>query len=78
VCFEQDLFRSLASDSVVAHNFERCVESMLQCHDQQNRVYVTGMGKSGAVAQRLASTLSSISISSQVSSGSPSFSCAGA
>ncbi|KAG7379807.1 hypothetical protein PHYPSEUDO_008103 [Phytophthora pseudosyringae] len=58
----QNLFRSLAGD---AHSFEQCVTRVLQCHDQQSRVFVTGMGKSGAVAQRLASTLSSISISSQ-------------
>ncbi|KAL4176915.1 hypothetical protein KRP22_001852 [Phytophthora ramorum] len=58
----QKLFRSLASD---AQNFEQCTMKVLQCHDQQKRVFVTGMGKSGAVAQRLASTLSSISISSQ-------------
>ncbi|KAG6968125.1 hypothetical protein JG687_00003927 [Phytophthora cactorum] len=61
----QNLFQSLASGSDVAHNLERCITRVLQCHDQQRRVFVTGMGKSGAVAQRLASTLSSISISSQ-------------
>ncbi|EGZ25473.1 hypothetical protein PHYSODRAFT_257852 [Phytophthora sojae] len=59
------LFRSLTSDSDVAQSFEDCVTRVLQCHDQQNRVFVTGIGKSGAVARRLASTLSSISISSQ-------------
>ncbi|KAF1789777.1 Sugar isomerase (SIS) [Phytophthora cactorum] len=61
----QNLFQSLASGSEVAQNLERCITRVLQCHDQQRRVFVTGMGKSGAVAQRLASTLSSISISSQ-------------
>ncbi|KAE8901349.1 hypothetical protein PF005_g7492 [Phytophthora fragariae] len=61
----QKLFRSLTSDSDVAQSFEQCVRRVLQCHDQQSRVFVTGMGKSGAVARRLASTLSSISISSQ-------------
>ncbi|KAI9922357.1 hypothetical protein PsorP6_000953 [Peronosclerospora sorghi] len=60
-----NLFQSLASDSDIARNFKHCIKRMRQCHDQQKRVFVTGIGKSGAVAQRLASTLSSISISSQ-------------
>ncbi|KAG6610660.1 KpsF/GutQ family sugar-phosphate isomerase [Phytophthora cinnamomi] len=61
----QKLFRSLASDSDAAQSFTQCVTRVLQCHDRQSRVFVTGIGKSGAVARRLASTLSSISISSQ-------------
>ncbi|ETM32184.1 hypothetical protein L914_20370 [Phytophthora nicotianae] len=61
----QNLLQSLASDSDVGNNLERSVRRVLECHQQQRRVFVTGMGKSGAVAQRLASTLSSISISSQ-------------
>ncbi|KAG2832304.1 hypothetical protein PC111_g6658 [Phytophthora cactorum] len=52
--------RSVASDVYALQNLFQSL-----CHDQQRRVFVTGMGKSGAVAQRLASTLSSISISSQ-------------
>ncbi|POM75388.1 Hypothetical protein PHPALM_7513 [Phytophthora palmivora] len=64
-CARPNLFRSLTNDTEVAQNFDQCVARVLQCHDQQNRVFVTGIGKSGAVAQRLASTLSSISISSQ-------------
>ncbi|CAI5708416.1 unnamed protein product [Hyaloperonospora brassicae] len=61
----QDLFQAFSSDSSVAQNFTQCVMRVLNCRDQRNRVFVTGLGKSGAVAQRLASTLSSISISSQ-------------
>lgn len=40
---------------------------LLQCHDENKRIYITGIGKSGIVARRMASTLSSISIPSQVS-----------
>uniref|UniRef100_A0AAV1U1X3 SIS domain-containing protein n=1 Tax=Peronospora matthiolae TaxID=2874970 RepID=A0AAV1U1X3_9STRA len=61
----QNLFQVFSSDSSIALNFTQCVMRVLKCHDERNRVFVTGLGKSGAVAQRLASTLSSISISSQ-------------
>lgn len=61
----QNLLGLLASNSDVAHKLTQLVHRVLHCHDQQHRVFVTGIGKSGTVAQRLASTLSSISISSQ-------------
>ncbi|RLN51022.1 hypothetical protein BBJ29_002920 [Phytophthora kernoviae] len=60
-----NLYQSLANDSDAAQNFQQCVMRILQCHDEHHRVFVTGMGKSGAVAKRLASTLASVSVSSQ-------------
>jgi arabinose-5-phosphate isomerase len=38
---------------------------LLECHYDKCTIYVSGIGKSGIVARRLASTLSSISIRSQ-------------
>lgn len=39
--------------------FERAVEVILQCGQARGRVVVTGMGKSGIIAQKIAATLSS-------------------
>ncbi len=43
----------------MATEFERAVELMLQCGKSRGRVVVTGMGKSGIIAQKIAATLSS-------------------
>ena len=64
--FAQSLYQSLASDSVVLANFDACVQRIARCDEEDRVVYVTGIGKSGIVAQRLASTLASISIRSRV------------
>jgi len=40
-------------------SFDRAVDSILQCGQARGRVVVTGMGKSGIVAQKIAATLSS-------------------
>lgn len=40
-------------------DFNRAVEIVLRCSDSNGRVVVTGMGKSGIVAQKIAATLSS-------------------
>ncbi len=39
--------------------FDRAVDCILQCGQARGRVVVTGMGKSGIVAQKIAATLSS-------------------
>jgi arabinose-5-phosphate isomerase len=39
--------------------FDRAVDCILQCGQSRGRVVVTGMGKSGIVAQKIAATLSS-------------------
>ena len=39
--------------------FERAVELVLRCGEGRGRVVVTGMGKSGIIAQKIAATLSS-------------------
>ena len=39
--------------------FERAVELVMQCGKSRGRVVVTGMGKSGIIAQKIAATLSS-------------------
>ena len=39
--------------------FARAVEMILHCGEQNGRVVVTGMGKSGIIAQKIAATLSS-------------------
>ena len=43
----------------MAEAFERAVELVLRCSDGRGRVVVTGMGKSGIIAQKIAATLSS-------------------
>src|SRR5580692_10815023 len=46
-------------DGPMAADFERAVERILQCANARGRVVVTGMGKSGIIAQKIAATLSS-------------------
>ena len=43
----------------MAADFERAVELVLKCGENRGRVVVTGMGKSGIIAQKIAATLSS-------------------
>jgi arabinose-5-phosphate isomerase len=46
-------------DGSMAHAFERAVDLILNCGTCNGRVVVTGMGKSGIIAQKIAATLSS-------------------
>ena len=46
-------------DGPMAEPFEHAVELILRCGEGNGRVVVTGMGKSGIVAQKIAATLSS-------------------
>ncbi len=46
-------------DGPMAGPFGRAVELILRCGEQNGRVVVTGMGKSGIIAQKIAATLSS-------------------
>jgi arabinose-5-phosphate isomerase len=43
----------------MAADFDRAVDAVLQCGQARGRVVVTGMGKSGIIAQKIAATLSS-------------------
>src|ERR1035437_2555875 len=43
----------------MAETFGRAVELILRCGEERGRVVVTGMGKSGIIAQKIAATLSS-------------------
>jgi arabinose-5-phosphate isomerase len=43
----------------MAAEFDRAVELILRCGEERGRVVVTGMGKSGIIAQKIAATLSS-------------------
>jgi arabinose-5-phosphate isomerase len=43
----------------MAGGFDRAVELILKCGESHGRVVVTGMGKSGIIAQKIAATLSS-------------------
>ncbi len=43
----------------MAAGFDRAVELILRCGESHGRVVVTGMGKSGIIAQKIAATLSS-------------------
>ncbi len=43
----------------MAAEFDRAVELVLRCGEERGRVVVTGMGKSGIIAQKIAATLSS-------------------
>src|ERR1700739_1258012 len=46
-------------DGAIAADFGRAVELILRCGEGNGRVVVTGMGKSGIIAQKIAATLSS-------------------
>jgi arabinose-5-phosphate isomerase len=46
-------------EGVMAADFDRAVELILRCGEGNGRVVVTGMGKSGIIAQKIAATLSS-------------------
>lgn len=46
-------------DGPMAGSFARAVEMIVRCGEQNGRVVVTGMGKSGIIAQKIAATLSS-------------------
>ncbi|WP_157440020.1 KpsF/GutQ family sugar-phosphate isomerase [Terracidiphilus gabretensis] len=46
-------------DGLMAEPFSRAVELVLRCGTANGRVVVTGMGKSGIIAQKIAATLSS-------------------
>jgi arabinose-5-phosphate isomerase len=46
-------------DGPMSVAFERAVELVLRCGEGRGRVVVTGMGKSGIIAQKIAATLSS-------------------
>jgi arabinose-5-phosphate isomerase len=46
-------------DSAMAADFDRAVELIVRCGEGNGRVVVTGMGKSGVIAQKIAATLSS-------------------
>src|ERR1039457_6798481 len=43
----------------MAADFDRAVDLILRCGEGNGRVVVTGMGKSGIIAQKIAATLSS-------------------
>src|SRR5580704_7342274 len=46
-------------ESTMAAPFAEAVELVLRCGETRGRVVVTGMGKSGIIAQKIAATLSS-------------------
>ncbi len=46
-------------EGAMGADFERAVELILNCGNANGRVVVTGMGKSGIIAQKIAATLSS-------------------
>ncbi|MGA9062974.1 MAG: KpsF/GutQ family sugar-phosphate isomerase [Terracidiphilus sp.] len=46
-------------DGPMSEPFSRAVEMILHCGESHGRVVVTGMGKSGIIAQKIAATLSS-------------------
>jgi arabinose-5-phosphate isomerase len=61
VRIEAEALLQLASrlEGPMAADFERAVELILQCGQTRGRVVLTGMGKSGIIAQKIAATLSS-------------------
>jgi arabinose-5-phosphate isomerase len=50
---------ALRLEGPMAEPFRRAVELILHCGENNGRVVVTGMGKSGIIAQKIAATLSS-------------------
>jgi arabinose-5-phosphate isomerase len=61
VRLEAAALQSLANrlDSTMAESFDEAVNLILKCGEGRGRVIVTGMGKSGIIAQKIAATLSS-------------------
>ncbi len=61
VRIEAEALLALAArlDGAMAANFDRAVDLLLQCGAARGRIVVTGMGKSGIIAQKIAATLSS-------------------
>jgi len=61
VRIEAEALMTLAErlDGAMASDFANAVEMILNCGQQRGRVVVTGMGKSGIIAQKIAATLSS-------------------
>ncbi len=61
VRIEAQALLSLADrlDHAIAQNFAHAVDILLACGESGGRVVVTGMGKSGIIAQKIAATLSS-------------------
>jgi arabinose-5-phosphate isomerase len=61
VRIEAEALLALAArlDGPMAADFERAVDRVLACGQSRGRVVVTGMGKSGIIAQKVAATLSS-------------------
>jgi len=61
VRIEAEALLALAArlEGPMAADFERAVEYVLNCGQTRGRVVVTGMGKSGIIAQKIAATLSS-------------------
>ena len=58
---EAAALESLAArlEGAMAKDFDRAVELVLRCGESHGRIVVTGMGKSGIIAQKIAATLSS-------------------
>src|SRR5271154_6570914 len=61
VRIEAEALQQLAArlEGSMAADFERAVDLIVQCGQSRGRVVVTGMGKSGIIAQKIAATLSS-------------------
>ena len=61
VRMEAEALRQLALrlEGPMGADFERAVDLIVQCGQARGRVVVTGMGKSGIIAQKIAATLSS-------------------
>ena len=61
VRIEAEALQHLADrlEGPMAADFERVVDLIVQCGQSRGRIVVTGMGKSGIIAQKIAATLSS-------------------
>ena len=61
VRIEAEALQHLAErlEGPMAADFERAVDLIVQCGQSRGRIVVTGMGKSGIIAQKIAATLSS-------------------
>src|SRR6201994_5101573 len=61
VRIEAEALQELATrlEDTMAADFEKAVDLILQCGQARGRIVVTGMGKSGIIAQKIAATLSS-------------------
>ena len=64
-CLEQEALAILNTAKILSdRDVERIIELMINCSKQNSKIVITGVGKSGIVARKIAATFSSIGLMS--------------